>query len=103
VWMRGYTYYLRRPYVLDSVFEEWRLAEALDRAPEPADLARALAAAGITHLLVSEPRLLHAGSSDTVPGRTAALRRRWERAVVEGALLPKARWGGVVLYEVRAP
>jgi Dolichyl-phosphate-mannose-protein mannosyltransferase len=99
VWMRGYTYYLRRPYRLDSVFEEWRLAEAL----EGADLAAALRAAGVTHLLVGEPRLLRDGSSETTPGRTAALRRRWEQAVAEGAVVPRARWGGVVLYEVRAP
>ncbi len=103
VWMRGYTYYLRRPFLFDSVFEEWRLASALDAAGEPADLARALRAMGVTHLLVAEPRLLRAGSSDTTPGRTEALRIRWERAVAEGALAPRGRWGGVVLYEVRAP
>jgi hypothetical protein len=101
VWMRGYTYYLRRPYVLDSVFEEWRLAEAIEAAATPDDLARALAARGITHLLVNEPRLLRAGSADTKPGRTEALRARWERAVAAGSIAPRARWGGVVLYEVR--
>ncbi len=103
LWMRGYAYYLRRPYRLDSVFEEWRLAEALDAAPDPAELARALDAACVTHLLVGESRLLRAGSSDTAPGRTAALRRRWERAVADGALQLRARWGDVALYEVRAP
>ena len=103
VWMRGYTYYLRRPYVLDSVFEEWRIAEALDGAAAPSDFSRALAARGITHLLVNEPRLLRAGSSDTKPGRTEVLRRRWERAVAEGAIAERGRWGGIVLYEVRAP
>jgi hypothetical protein len=103
VWMRGYTYYLRRPYLLDSVFEEWRLAAALEGAPEPPDLTRALGTMGVTHLLVAEARLLRDGSSDTTPGRTATLRRRWERAVAEGAVTPRARWGGVVLYEVARP
>lgn len=101
--MRGYTYYLRRAYRLDSVFEEWRLAEALEGAAEPADLARALDAACVTHLLVAENRLLRAGSSDTTPGRTATLRARWERAIAAGAILARGQWGDVVLYEVRGP
>ncbi len=101
VWMRGYTYYLRRAYRLDSVFEEWRLAEALEQAAEPGELARALADAGVTHLLVGENLLLRAGSSDTTPGRTAALRVRWERAIAAGVMVPRGRWGDVVLYEVR--
>jgi hypothetical protein len=103
VWMRGYTYYLRRPYRLDPVFEEWRLAEALDGAQGPGDLARALRAAGITHLLVNEGRLLREGSSDTAPGRTETLRRRWERAVATGEVAARGRWGGVVLYKVAGP
>jgi 4-amino-4-deoxy-L-arabinose transferase-like glycosyltransferase len=102
VWMRGYTYYLRRDYRLDAVFEEWRLAEALERAHDPADLARALRAAGVTHLLVNEQRLLRDGSSDTAPGRTVELRRRWEGAVAGGAVVPRGRWGSVVLYEIPA-
>lgn len=100
VGMRGYTYYLRRPYRVDMVFEEWRLAETLEATREPADLAQALSAQGISFVLATDPRILRDGSSDTLPGRTVELRRRWERAIAEGMIAEVARWGEVSLYQV---
>jgi hypothetical protein len=100
VWMRGYTYYLRRPYRLDSVYEEWRLAELLDRATEPGDVPSWLRRDGVGYLLINERFFLQQGSADTSPGRTARLRGRFERLVQAGALRVVWRRNAVVLYAI---
>jgi hypothetical protein len=100
--MRGYTYYLDVPYKVDCVYEEWRFANLLDRSMNGAQFSRNLREEGATFLLVNESFFLRGGSSDTRPGRTAELRRRFEGLVAEGTLEPARRWDRVVLYRLRA-
>jgi hypothetical protein len=102
LWMRGYTYYLDVPYKVDCVYEEWRFANLLDRSMNGAQFSRNLREEGATFLLVNESFFLRGGSSDTRPGRTAELRRRFEGLVAEGTLEPARRWDRVVLYRLRA-
>ena len=104
VWMRGYTYYLPRPYRLDNVFEAWRLEALLDAHEQPAELRTALAEAGISHLLVNHRYFLVDGNADLHQGqgRTQRLHARFERALEAGALHPVERWGPVALYGVSA-
>ena len=91
VWMRGYTYYLRRPYVLDSVFEEWRIAGALEAAAGSAAFAGALAArrhaparerapAAPRRQRGHEPRA-HRGAPEEVGSRPRGGERRGARPV----------------------
>ena len=100
VWMRGYTYYLTRPYRLDSVFEAWRLEALLDEHAEPAALGAALERDGISHLLVNHRFFLVGGNADLRPGRTRQLEERFRRALGAGVLEPLERWGSVSLYGV---
>jgi hypothetical protein len=100
VWMRGYTYYLRRPYRLDSVYEEWRLATLLEGCDDAAQVAPKLRAEGFSFLLINEQFFLKNGSADTRPGRTTALRARFEEAVARGDLRKVRAWGKITLYEV---
>jgi 4-amino-4-deoxy-L-arabinose transferase-like glycosyltransferase len=101
IWMRGYSYYLRRPYLLDSVFEAYRLEKLLDQHESPPDQLAALHAEGVTHLLVHERFFLVDANADLTPGRTDRLRHRFETLVSRADLRPSSRWGPVVLYEVR--
>ena len=100
VWMRGYTYYLRRPFRLDSVFEAYRLEGLLDAHEETADFVAALRADGVTHLLVHERFFLVDENAELTPGRTARLRRRFDRLTAQGYLRQVSRWGPVALYAV---
>lgn len=100
VWTRGYTYYLDRPYRLDSVFEAWRLEALLDESPDLGAFQEALRRDGITHLLVNERFFLTGTNADLQPGRTERLRARWQGALNAGALVPTQRWGPVALYAV---
>jgi hypothetical protein len=101
LWMRGYTYYMEVPYKMDCVYEEWRFANLLDRSMDGEQFSRGMRAEGATFLLVNEAFFLRGGSSDTRPGRTAELRRRFEGLVAEGTLEPVQRWERVVLYRLR--
>jgi len=101
VWMRGYTYYLRRPYRLDSVFEAYRLEALLDETESPDDFQAALEDAGITHLLIHRDFFLVDGNADLEPGRTARLQRRFLRLVSAGLLPTAKKWGPVELYETQ--
>jgi hypothetical protein len=98
--MRGYTYHVDVPYKLDSVYEEWRFANLLDRSVDGAQFVRQLRAEGVSFLLVNEQFFLRAGSSDTRPGRTDELRGRFEALVRGGTLLEVRRWNRVVLYRL---
>jgi hypothetical protein len=100
LWMRGYTYHVDVPYKLDSVYEEWRFANLLDRSVDGAQFVRQLRAEGVSFLLVNEQFFLRAGSSDTRPGRTDELRGRFEALVRGGTLLEVRRWNRVVLYRL---
>jgi hypothetical protein len=101
LWMRGYTYYMDVPCKMDCVYEEWRFANLLDRSMDGGQFARGMREEGATFLLVNEVFFLRGGSSDTRPGRTAELRRRFEGLVAEGTLEPVQRWDRVVLYRLR--
>jgi hypothetical protein len=100
VWMRGYTYYLRRPYREDMVFEGWRLEQLLDREADPKEVRAALAKDGITHLLVHHAFFLMGGNADLEPGRTARLRERFDVLVRLGLFRPVRAWGPITLYAV---
>ncbi|HEY0838838.1 MAG TPA: phospholipid carrier-dependent glycosyltransferase [Vulgatibacter sp.] len=100
VWMRGYTYYLRRPYRLDSVFEAHRLEALLDEAASPSAALDRLRAGGISHLLVNGRFFLQDGNADLRPGRTDKIRRLFDALVSQGDLRPITTWEKVVLYEV---
>lgn len=100
IWMRGYTYYMDFPYKIDSVYEEWRFANLLDRSTDKAQFLGEMRKEGVSYVLLNEQFFLNRGSSDTRPGRTAALRQRFEALVGEGALVARGRWGRVVLYGV---
>ncbi len=101
VWTRGYTYYLDRPYRLDSVFEAYRLEAMLDEHAHPDALLAALRAEGVTHLLINQRFYLAGTSADLRPGRTELLRQRWQSALDAGVLIPQQRWGPVILYAVQ--
>jgi hypothetical protein len=100
VWTRGYTYYLDRPYRLDSVFEGWRFEALVESSPSPEGLRASLRAEGFTHVLVNRRFFLEGTSADTEPGRTALLRARFEACVAAGALIEQRRWGAVTLLRV---
>lgn len=100
VWMRGYSYYLRRDYRLDCVFEAWRLEALLDEVASPRALGDALRSEGITHLLVNHRYFLSEASADLSPGRTERLRARFSGALASEVLAPVRRWGSVALYAV---
>jgi hypothetical protein len=103
VWTRGYTYYLDRPYRLDSVFEGWRFEALLDTVTDPAALGAALSGEGFTHVLVNRRFFLAGTTADTEPGRTARLRRRFEAALGAGVLVEDRSWGPTVLLHVADP
>jgi hypothetical protein len=98
VWMRGYTYYLDRPYRLDAFLEGWRLEALLEAAASPRAAAAALARERIRFLLVNERFFLAPESVDVTPGRTALLASRFAALRESGLLSPVRRWGPVVLY-----
>ncbi len=103
VWMRGYTYYLRRDYRIDCVFEAWRLEALLDRSENATALGDALRSDGFTHLLVNHRFFLQGGNADLRPGRTDLLQRRFTAALDAGEIAPRASWGPVTLYAVAEP
>lgn len=102
IWMRGYTYYLRRAYRIDSVFEAYRFEALLDESPDPEGALERLANDRITHLLIHGAFFLWEGNADLEPGRTDRIRRRFYRLIAEGGLYPTRSWGEVTLYEVGA-
>jgi hypothetical protein len=101
VWTRGYTYYLDRPYRLDSVFEGWRFEALLESSTSPEALQGSLRAEGFTHVLVNRRFFLEGTSADTEPGRTARLRALFEACVAAGALVEQRRWEAVTLFRVK--
>jgi 4-amino-4-deoxy-L-arabinose transferase-like glycosyltransferase len=103
VWTRGHTYYLDRPYRLDSVFEGWRFEALLDGAPDAGAFVAALRADGITHVLANERFFLRGTSAETERGRTARLRQRFAALLSEGALVEQRRWGTVALWRIASP
>jgi hypothetical protein len=103
VWMRGYTYYLRRAYRIDCVFEAWRLEALLDRSENPTGFGDALRSDGITHLLVNHRFFLQDGNADLRPGRTDLLQRRFAAFRDAGEIAPRASWGPITLYAVAEP
>jgi hypothetical protein len=100
VWMRGYTYYLRREYRLDSVFEAWRLEELLDASARPENFADGLRSAGVSHLLINRRFFLRDGNADLRDGRTALLQQRFSEALRAGVIAEVKSWGPVTLYAV---
>jgi hypothetical protein len=100
VWTRGYTYYLDRPYRLDSVFEGWRFEALVESSPSPEALQASLHAEGFTHVLVNRSFFLQGTNADTERGRTAILRARFQACVAAGALVEERRWGPVTLFRV---
>lgn len=100
VWMRGYTYYLDRPYRMDCVFEAWRLEALLEEVEEPGELAAKLHRDGITHLLINHRFFLQNGNADLRPGRTELLRERFAQALERSAVRRVESWGPVTLYAV---
>lgn len=103
VWMRGYTYYLRRPYRIDCVFEAWRFEALLDRTELAQHLGGALRADGISHLLINHRFFLQHDNADLRPGRTDLLRDRFAAALAAGELAPVHSWGTITLYAVAPP
>jgi hypothetical protein len=100
VWMRGYTYYLDRPYRLDSIFEAWRLEAMLEAEAAPRAFGAALREDGIDYLLVNHRFFLDRESADLEPGRTQRLRDRFSSALRAGEIKPVRQWGPVILYAV---
>ncbi len=100
VWMRAYTYYLRRAYRVDCVFEAWRVEKALEDQPTPAAFAQSLVQEGITHLLVHRGFFLRGDNADLVVGRTAVLRERWDKVLGAGYLKLQHERGSIALYEI---
>ena len=103
VWMRGYTYYLRRPYRIDCVFESWRLEALLDRSANATFFGDALRSDGITHLLVNHRFFLQNENADLRPGRTDLLQSRFASFRDAGEIAPRASWGAITLYAVAQP
>lgn len=103
VWMRGYTYYLHRPYRLDCVFEAWRFEALLDEAKDAASMGDALRRDGITHVLVNHRFFLQNDNADLRPGRTDLLRDRFAAALRAHELAEAKRWGSITLYRVASP
>jgi hypothetical protein len=103
VWMRGYTYYLRRPYRIDCVFEAWRLEALLDRSENATLFGDALRSEGFTHLLVNHRFFLQNGNADLRPGRTDLLQGRFAAFLDAGEIAPRASWGAITLYAVAEP
>lgn len=100
VWMRNKTYYLRRDFRVDCIFEAWRFEELLDEREDPTAFEAALVADGITHVLIHHRFFLVGRNADLEPGRTERLRRRFMAMVEAGALQPVRRWDYIALYEV---
>jgi len=100
VWMRNKTYYLRRDYRVDCIFEAWRLEQLLDAHEDPQTLAAELRAQGLSHLLVHHRFFLVGQNADLEAGRTDRLRERFLALVDSGLLLPVRRWDYVALYQV---
>ena len=57
--MRRDTYHLARPYFSDYLFEDYTLLQMVNAATDADDLARRVAAQGMTHLLVRHDILLN--------------------------------------------
>ena len=91
IWLvhtRAHTYYLRRDYRLDCVFEEWRLVESLAEGPDSARFEDELRAEGFTHLLIN-----HAFFLTTVDDETrSVLESRFESMLKQGVLVREASW-----------
>lgn len=103
VWMRGYTWWLRREVREDMVFEAWRFEALLDEVVSPEHLKVALWEANVSHVLVNHRFFLVDDNADLEPGRTDRLRERFGRCVELGALEEVERWGPVALYAVGKP
>jgi len=100
VWMHNYTYYLRRPWIADQIFEDYRFSALIEESADPQAFRRALEARGVTHVLLHQRFFLAEGSADTMPGRTEILRKRFGRILEDGVLVPRLQRREVVLYEV---
>lgn len=100
VWMRNYTYYLRRPFKQDSVFEAYRFEALLDEAQDDAAVVSSLKADGITHLLIHHAFFLWNDNADLRPGRTRRIRERFASLGASGAFRALHSWGRITLYEV---
>jgi hypothetical protein len=100
VWTRNYTYYFRRPYRLDCVFEGYRFEHLLENATTDATFRDALKAEGITHVLVNHRFFLRDDNADEAPGRTRVLEDRFRQLTEHGTLRPQLKWRETVLYEV---
>jgi hypothetical protein len=101
VWMHDYTYYLRRPWVEDQIFEDFRFSQLLESSRTPADFSRALASDGVTHVLLNHRFFLSDGSADITEGRTERLRERFREMLGAQALVPVLQRQDVTLYTVR--
>ncbi len=102
VWMRGHTYYLTRPYRVDSVFEAWRLEALLDESGSQEEVLASLEADGITHLLIHHRFFLANNNADLREGRTQEIRVRFDSLLHGGVLEPIKSWGPITLYRVAA-
>ncbi len=100
VWMRNKTYYLRRDFRVDCIFEAWRFEELLDEHEEPAAVLAELLGAEITHVLIHHRFFLVGRNADLTPGRTERLRRQFMGLVAADVLHPVRRWDYIALYEV---
>ncbi len=100
VWMHNYTYYLRRPWRADQIFEDERFSNALDASDTPAAFARKLAADGISAVLLNERFFLTDDNADRGELRTPRLKQRFTDVVAAGVLVPVRRDRDVVLYRV---
>ncbi len=100
IWMRGKTYYLRRDYRMDCIFEAWRFEALLDEHERPEDVVAALQRDGITHLLIHHRFFLVGKNAELEPGRTERLRQRFVALADSGLLSPLRRWDYVALYQV---
>lgn len=101
IWMKGYTYYMDFPYKIDCVYEEWRFANLLEKSTSAGDFLANLQKEGVSYLLINEQFFLTQGSSDTRPGRTVELRKRFDSWKKEGIFIERERWGRVILYSLR--
>jgi len=101
VWTRNFTYYFKRPYRLDCVFEGYRFEALLDESGDDEAFVAQLRTLGVTHLLINHRFFLAGDNADTTPGRTERLRQRFSGLVDRGALAQVMQEGPVALYQRR--
>ncbi len=99
VWMRAHTYYLRRSFREDMVFEAYRFEDLLDRASLPT-IHQSLNKDQITHILIHHQFFLWNNNADLTPGRTDNIRQKFENLIRTGILHKKRQWGEIALYSV---